>query len=374
MNYKIKSLFKFLKTNSLSRSQLNYDDGNIKNIHYGDIHKIFKTILNCQNEEIPYINKDVPENKIKKDFCKDGDLIVADASEDYEDIGKSIEIFNIQNEKIVSGLHTIILRSKEKDTFAPMFKGYLFQTENVKKQIKVYANGVSVLGIGKKDISKININIPSFEEQKKIGKFIYQIDKKIELMEKKHTLYLDIKKYFMKNMFCNKLNLKPKIRFPEFTEEWVEYKLGDITFIPKKEKIKRLTSNEKLLTVKLHAKGICVNENIKPKLSKKGRPYYKRYSNELLIGRQNFHNGGLGLIPQELNGGICSNAISSFCVKKEKILLKFLYYNLSRKNYYTYCEKYVGGTGQKEFSEKQLLKLKVKIPEIAEQKKIIEFL
>jgi len=47
---------------------------------------------------------------------------------------------------------------------------------------------------------------------------------------------------------------------------------------------------------------------------------------------------------------------------------------LSRPNYYKQSEKYIGGTGQKEFSEKQLLKLKINVLSLEEQHKISEFL
>ena len=46
-SYKLKEFLSFYSTNSLSRSNLNYENGNIKNIHYGDIHTKFPSILNC---------------------------------------------------------------------------------------------------------------------------------------------------------------------------------------------------------------------------------------------------------------------------------------------------------------------------------------
>ena len=83
----------FKVTNSLSREKLNYVDGKVKNIHYGDIHTKFQTLFNIQKEEVPFINDDVSLSKIQEDFyCKEGDIVFADASEDLNDIGKSIEI------------------------------------------------------------------------------------------------------------------------------------------------------------------------------------------------------------------------------------------------------------------------------------------
>ena len=165
----------------------------------------------------------------------------------------------------------------------------------------------------------------------------------------------------------------PELRFIEFEDNYEETFLKNIVKIPKKEKITSV-DDKKLLTVKLHAKGIEINEGVVPKLSKKGRPYYIRNANEILIGRQNFHNGGIGIVPEELDGGICSNAITSFINNRNIVSIKFLFYYLSRSSYYKRSEKYVGGTGQKEFSEKILLDLKIKIPSLEEQEKISYFL
>ena len=164
-----------------------------------------------------------------------------------------------------------------------------------------------------------------------------------------------------------------KLRFVDFNDEWETVQLKDVAYIPKKVKLSNI-DGLKLLTVKLHAKGIEINNKIKPKLTKRGRPYYIREYGELLIGRQNFHNGGMGIVPKTLDGGICSNAISSFKVFEDKIDIKYLYYFLSRPEYYIKSEKFIGGTGQKEFSEKELLKLKIDLPSLEEQNKIVNVL
>ena len=72
----------FISTNSLSRAKLNLEEGIVKNIHYGDIHTKFPTIVDVNEEEIPFINSEEDISKFKEEqFCKDGDLIIADASE-----------------------------------------------------------------------------------------------------------------------------------------------------------------------------------------------------------------------------------------------------------------------------------------------------
>ncbi|MCZ2207902.1 hypothetical protein, partial [Cylindrospermopsis raciborskii] len=140
-----------------SRDQLSYENGNVKNIHYGDIHTKFSTLFNIRNESVPFINPSQSLEKIKPDcYCVEGDIIFADASEDLEDIGKSIEIVHLNNEKLLSGLHTLLARQKN-NTFIVGFGGYLFQSNWIRNQIQKESQGTKVLGISATRLSNINI-------------------------------------------------------------------------------------------------------------------------------------------------------------------------------------------------------------------------
>ena len=193
----LKKAFTFFSTNSLSRADLT-PDGLIKNIHYGDIHQKFNNILDVEKEKLPYINPNI-ELTIKNNLCQSGDLIFADASEDYEGIGKAIEIINVGNNKVVSGLHTIHVRDIE-STMSIGFKGYLFNTPIIHNQIRILANGFKVFGISKNDICKLNVRIPSKIEQEKISKFLILLDKKIELQKRKVDALKIYKKMVIKKI------------------------------------------------------------------------------------------------------------------------------------------------------------------------------
>ena len=56
-------------------------------------------------------------------------------------------------------------------------------------------------------VGNISINIPSYAEQDKIQKFFDYVDKKIELLEKKHKSYQDFKKYLMQQIFAQKIKI-----------------------------------------------------------------------------------------------------------------------------------------------------------------------
>ncbi|MET3981267.1 type I restriction enzyme S subunit [Mucilaginibacter sp. UYP25] len=198
---KMGDVFEFKVTNSYSREKLNYSEGIIKNIHYGDIHTKYRTLFNIEKEHTPYINLDVNTNSINKEsYCQVGDLILADASEDLKDVGKSIEIINLKDQKTLSGLHTILARPL-KNIFAIGFCGYLFRSESVRLQIQKEAHGSKVLSIAPVRLSKLTLPIPSLIEQTLIVDFLSSIDEKIEIEKVLLKKYHVQKQYFLQNLF-----------------------------------------------------------------------------------------------------------------------------------------------------------------------------
>ncbi len=148
---------------------------------------------------------------------------------------------------------------------------------------------------------------------------------------------------------------------------WTNKLLNNLLSIPPKEKVADPASIE-LLTVKLHGKGI-VRSGKFPKPTENGRPYYKRFSGELLVGRQSLHNGGLGLVGTETSGLIASNAISSF-INTKMSDLNFLHQLFLTEEFQSQIDNLSLGTAQREASEKQILNCKVLCPPLPEQKKI----
>ncbi|SKA83034.1 type I restriction enzyme, S subunit [Caloramator quimbayensis] len=239
----------------------------------------------------------------------------------------------------------------------------LLISEKIKKQIKNIATGTSnsMKNISKDNFLLIEIPYTCLVEQQKIAQILSTWDKAIELKEKLIEYKKEYKKGLMQNL------LSGKVRFPGFNDDWIKVELGKALSFIKKEPVKN-PENYYLLTVKLHVKGIEAT-NKKPNITEKGRPYFVREPKELLIGRQNFHNGGIGIVPEGMTGFIASNAISSLCAKKG--ILEFYFYYLSNERFYKKIESIVGGTGQKEISESMLKKIKVIIPKSEEEKQAI---
>lgn len=171
------NVFELLSTNSFSRDNLTYEETQnpIQNIHYGDIHSKFKDeLLDCNTEKLPFIKDNLILNQ-KFNFLKDGDLIIADASEDYEGVGKCIEVKNVGSKKIVSGLHTFMARDNSGLT-ANGFRTYIFKNQKVSIELKKIATGTSVYSISKSYLQKLKIPIPPLAEQQKIAEILSAYD------------------------------------------------------------------------------------------------------------------------------------------------------------------------------------------------------
>ncbi len=233
--HKLGKIIDFKVTNSFSRDNLNYENGTVKNIHYGDIHTKFQTLFDITKERVPYINEDISINKISEDFyCKEGDIVFADASEDLNDVGKSIEIVNLNNEKLLTGLHTLLARPKE-NYFYNGFNGYLFKSNNIKLQIQKESQGTKVLSISAKRISTINICFPTIQEQIKITKLLTLIDFRIYTQNEIIQRYESLMKGLSQKLFTQKLKFEDKKSVKD--RIWDNRKLGTLTFkVGKKNK------------------------------------------------------------------------------------------------------------------------------------------
>jgi len=192
----------FKVTNSFSRDKMNYKSGNVKNIHYGDIHTKFQTLFDIEKENVPFINPNIDIQKIKEDsYCQEGDLILADASEDLADVGKSIEIINLNNKELVSGLHTILARPN-KGLFPKGFIGYLFKSDFIRKQIQKESQGTKVLSISATRLQNLIIHYPlSIIHSNKIASCLSAVDELITAQGEKIEQLKQHKKGLMQGLF-----------------------------------------------------------------------------------------------------------------------------------------------------------------------------
>jgi len=196
---KFASVFDGLQNNTLSRAELNYESGTVKNVHYGDVLIKFGDYIDASETELPYISDDAKADKFKNSFLQDGDIIIADTAED-DTVGKCTEIQGSEGLKLLSGLHTIACRPKEK--FGPMFLGYYINSPAYHNQLKPLMQGIKVTSISKSALQDTDMIMPkSIDEQIKIGEYFSNLDNLITLHQRKCENLKSIKKYMLRKMF-----------------------------------------------------------------------------------------------------------------------------------------------------------------------------
>lgn len=214
--------FRVISNNTLSRENLNNRGGAVRNIHYGDILTKFPEVLDCSEDEIPFVN-DLSLLSSSTQLLQDGDIVVADTAED-ETVGKVIEVQNLGDSKLVAGLHTIPCRVKKGD-FAPGWLGYYMNSDLFHNQILPYITGIKVSSISKGAISETLILVPPFDEQEKIVQSL----NKIQLLMTAETKVVNkiklVKNGCLSKMFPQKDDTVPEMRLPGFTEAWEQRKL-----------------------------------------------------------------------------------------------------------------------------------------------------
>ncbi|MDO1512854.1 restriction endonuclease subunit S [Maribacter confluentis] len=373
-------LYSFHTTNSLSRDKLNYENGEIRNIHYGDIHTKFQSHFHLEKEYVPFINSNVDISKIKNDsYSKLGDLIIADASEDYADIGKSIELINLNNEKLVAGLHTFLARPVT-DKTAIGYISYVLKSWKLRKQIMTIAQGTKVLSLSTNRFSLLKLVLPSLPEQHKIASFLSAVDEKIQQLTQKKSLLEQYKKGVMQQLFSGKLRFKDENgeNFPDWEEKRFFDLFDDVLDFRGRTPLKMgmewggdilslSANNVKNGFIDLTAEGNLGSEDL-----------YEKW-----MGKVNLEKGdivftmeaplGKALLVPDNKKYILSQRVVAFKSIKN-ISNAFLIQLIWSSKFQNTITRLSTGSTAKGINQKSLKKVKVDIPCIKEQQKIANYL
>lgn len=201
---KFSEIFDFLSTNTLSRDNLFEGVGAIQNIHYGDILTKFDEVIDLDCVCLPSIKESAIPNNCAT--VKSGDIIIADTAEDLT-AGKAVEVQNIGDRVIYSGLHTMLCRP-EGQLFSDGWLGFYMNSEAYHKQLIPYIAGVKVMAISKGNIVKTYIAIPSKAEQAAIVEILSTADHEIDLLQKSIEAEKQKKKALMQLLLTGKVRVK----------------------------------------------------------------------------------------------------------------------------------------------------------------------
>ncbi len=178
-----------ISNNTLSRSELSYEEGSILNIHYGDILIKYGSILDIHKYKIPRI-PNMKKEDFKGSLLQPGDVVIADTAED-ETAGKACEIGSLFGNSIVAGLHTMVARPNIE--MASGYLGYYLNSNAYHCQLLPMMQGIKVLSLSRANVKKTALKFPeSTKEQQLIANYFIQLDELITLHQRVKSLKIDI--------------------------------------------------------------------------------------------------------------------------------------------------------------------------------------
>jgi len=192
----------FLKNGVNSRAELSAE-GPVKYLHYGDIHGADTVRLDPRVTAMPHL----PSHKATAlARLADGDLIFADASEDIEGVGKSVELLGVESEEVVSGLHTIAVRF-DKRVLADSFKAYLQFIPGFRGHVRRLAAGTKVYATNRAHIASAELELPGLAEQTAIATALSDMDAELTALEARRDKIRSLKQGMMQELLTGRTRL-----------------------------------------------------------------------------------------------------------------------------------------------------------------------
>lgn len=192
----------YVKTVALSRAQLD-SESPTRYLHYGDVHTRSSVTLDAASESMPRASADLLRTAGR---LQPGDLVFADASEDPDGVGKSVEISTVPSEGVVPGLHTIAARF-DKAVLADGFKAYLQFIPAFREALLKLAAGTKVLATTRSYISSVVVSLPSTDEQQAIAQVLIDADVEIEALRARLAKARAIKTGMMQQLLTGRTRL-----------------------------------------------------------------------------------------------------------------------------------------------------------------------
>ena len=345
--------------NTLSRAELSYDEGTVLNVHYGDVLIKYGSVLDVQKDDIPRI-----PHRCREDFngalLQDGDVIIADTAED-ETTGKACEIGNLQGSAIVSGLHTMVCRPRNR--MALGYLGYYLNSNAYHHQLLPLMQGIKVLSLSRSNIQKTSVSYPiAVKEQQLIAYYFSQLDNLITLHQRKCALLFSPFQAFISMMFITS------------TFSWEQREVGDLL-------IER--SQQAPMSDEYPLMAFIANEGVAPKGERYDRSalvtdtvnklYKKTEKGDFIYSSNNLETGSIGL---NKYGKACISPVYSIFEPTGIADSDFLGRRLVRKDFINAMVKWRQGViyGQWRIHESDFLKIEISVPSVEEQRKIGAYL
>ena len=293
------------------------------------------------------VSVDVSEEELHNFCVENGDMLFQRSSETLEDVGRA-NVYMDDKPAVFGGF---VIRGKKKAEYNPLFFRYLLASPFARRKIIPMGAGAQHFNIGQEGLNRVKLHFASLDEQKKIATFLSLLDERIATQNK----IIDKLQSLIKGIVDCTILRKEKNAI-----------VGDVCSIS--EQIRAEANIDDIITVRLHGNGVCKSSAENLQLG--ATQYYRRRAGQLIYGKQNFHNGAIGIVPISLDNGITSKDIPSFDIDEMKCNSVYLLAQLQSPQYYKPAEALTTGTGSKRLKEETFLKMPIVLPNKREQDNI----
>lgn len=176
--------------------------------------------------DVTNLGKAMASDSQLKDYnLLNGDVLFVRSSVKLEGVGEAALVPQNLENTTYSGF---IIRFRDEYGLDNNFKRFLFGIESVRNQIMAQATNSANKNISQTVLENLCLKIPNKSEQEKIGLYFSNLDNLITLHQQKCDETKEFKKYMLQNMFPQKDEKVPKIRFAGFTGDWEQRKFSEL--------------------------------------------------------------------------------------------------------------------------------------------------
>ena len=166
--------------------KINADEQKIRLLNFVDVFKNQYIDNNTPTMIVSASEKKIQTCNILKD-----DIFITPSSELIDEIGFSaMAIEDI--EKAVYSYHIMRLRIKDKNILYPKYLNYLFQSDNIRTQIRKNAQGITRFGLTQPKWRSLTFPLPPLEIQQEIVKILdkfTELEAELEARKKQYYYY-----------------------------------------------------------------------------------------------------------------------------------------------------------------------------------------
>lgn len=205
----------------------------------------------------------------------------------------------------------------------PEFMDYCLRRKSVINQVNNLSYGVTDFRkrLYWEPFTRVQIMLPSVDEQRQITGVMRQVDHLITLHQRELEKFTNVKKSMLEKMFPQNGSNYPEIRFKGFTDAWEQRKLGDIV-----ERVTRKNENfESALPLTISAQYGLIDQNEffdKRIASKDVSGYYLVRKGEFAYNKSTSSDAPWGAIKRldKYESGVLSTLYIVFQIRDESII------------------------------------------------------